>query len=138
MRLPIITLALLGAIFSGAALAQDAQNTQSAQTGQDAQNAQSAPAAPSAPSTTQAQSESNRKITNKVVPGYPPLARSMKLRGTVKLQALVLASGKVKSIQVKGGNALLVQTAETAVRDWKWEKADHDTTELLQFNFNPD
>ena len=66
------------------------------------------------------------------------MARGMKLRGTVKLQALVLANGKVKSIQVKGGNALLVQTAETAAREWRWEKADHDTTELLQFKFSPD
>ncbi len=132
MRLPTITLALLGVLMSAiSGFAQDAQNAQNPRTAQTAPDTADAPG-------TQAHSEGNRKIANKVVPNYPPLGRTMKLRGTVKLEALVLANGKVKSIQVRGGNALLVQTAETAVREWKWEKADHDTTELLQFNFNPD
>jgi outer membrane biosynthesis protein TonB len=61
----------------------------------------------------------------------------MRLRGTVKLEVLVLASGKVKSIQVKGGNAVLVQSAESAVRECRWEKADHDTTEQVEFTFSP-
>jgi len=132
MRLRIITLALMVALASATGVF--AQDSPSSQNPPDAQPPTTAPDAPG----TQAQSESNRKITNKVIPTYPPLARGMKLRGTVKLQALVLASGKVKSIQVKGGNALLAQTAETAVREWKWEKADHDSTELVQVRFNPE
>jgi TonB family protein len=87
-----------------------------------------------------AQSEetaSTRKVTNKVVPMYPSLARGMNLSGRVKLEALVLANGTVKSVQVKGGNPLLAQSAQTAIRAWKWEKAEHDTTELVEFNFNP-
>jgi TonB family protein len=87
-----------------------------------------------------AQSEeiaSTRKVTNKVVPMYPSLARSMNLSGRVKLEAVVLANGTVKSVQVKGGNPLLAQSAQSAIRAWKWEKAEHDTTELVEFNFNP-
>jgi TonB family protein len=78
-----------------------------------------------------------RKVTNKVVPTYPQIARSMNLSGTVKLEVLVQASGSVKSAQVKGGNPLLAQSAQSAVREWKWEKADHETTELVEFHFNP-
>ena len=91
----------------------------------DAQNAQTA------------DSPSSRKIINKVVPGYPSMARSMNLAGTVKLEALVLANGTVKSIQVKGGNPLLAQAAQNAVREWKWAKAERESTELLEFRFKP-
>jgi TonB family protein len=87
-----------------------------------------------------AQSDQNtggRKIVNRVVPAYPPVARSMNLSGTVKLEALVLPNGNVKSVQVKGGNPLLVQAAQNAVHDWKWEKTDHDSIELVEFKFNP-
>jgi TonB family protein len=83
------------------------------------------------------QSESARKVATRVVPAYPITARNMNLTGTVKLEALVLANGKVKSVQVKGGNPLLVQSAENAVREWKWEKGQHETTESVEFNFRP-
>jgi len=91
----------------------------------DAQDAQSA------------ESPSARKIVNKVVPVYPSTARGMSLTGTVKLEALVLANGRVKSIQVRGGNPLLAQAAQNAVREWKWAKAEHDSTEMLEFRFTP-
>jgi TonB family protein len=83
------------------------------------------------------QSTGDRKVVNKVVPSYPAIARSMNLSGTVKLEALVLANGTVKSVQVKGGNPLLVQSAQRAVQDWKWEKADHESTEQVEFRFHP-
>jgi TonB family protein len=84
-----------------------------------------------------ADSPSVRKIINKVVPVYPSTARSMSLTGTVKLEALVLANGTVKSIQVKGGNPLLAQAAQNAVRAWKWAKAERESTEALEFRFRP-
>ncbi|MGH9514982.1 MAG: energy transducer TonB [Terriglobales bacterium] len=81
--------------------------------------------------------QSVRKIVIKVVPVYPSTARSMSLTGTVKLEALVLANGTVKSIQVKGGNPLLAQAAQNAVREWKWAKAERESTEMLEFRFRP-
>ena len=61
----------------------------------------------------------------------------MKLSGTVKLDVLVEPAGNVKSVQVKGGNPVLAQSAQNAVRGWKWERADHETTEHVEFYFNP-
>ena len=61
----------------------------------------------------------------------------MNLTGTVKLAAFVLANGNVKSIDVKGGNPLLAQSAQRAVQEWRWEKADHDSTEEVEFRFHP-
>ena len=90
--------------------------------------------------TTAAQDEEtagSRKVVAKVVPKYPEIARSMNLSGTVKLAAVVLANGTVKSIEVKGGNPLLVQSAQRAIQEWKWEKADHDSTEDVEFRFHP-
>src|SRR5436190_18572354 len=78
-----------------------------------------------------------RKVINKVIPTYPQTARSMNLSGTVRLEALVLANGKIKTVQVKGGNPLLVQSAQNAVDKWRWEKTDRETTELLEFHFAP-
>jgi TonB family protein len=83
------------------------------------------------------QTEGTRKVSSKVVPMYPQLARTMSLKGTVRLEALVLPNGTVKSVQVKGGNPLLVQSAQNAIREWKWAKAEHETTELVEFKFQP-
>lgn len=78
-----------------------------------------------------------RKVTTKIVPVYPPLARQMSLTGTVKLQVVVAANGQPKSIEVKGGSPVPAQAAQQALHNWRWEKADHDSAEIIQFNFHP-
>jgi TonB family protein len=83
------------------------------------------------------QANSERKVVNRVTPEYPRLARTMNLRGTVRLEVHVSEAGHVKSVEVKGGSPVLVQSAQDAVRLWKWEKAERDTTELVEINFNP-
>jgi TonB family protein len=79
-----------------------------------------------------------RKVVSKVLPAYPRLARAMNLTGMVKLEVLVSSSGVAKSVQVKGGNPLLAQSAQEALHNWRWEKSDHETSEMLEFNFKPD
>jgi len=83
------------------------------------------------------QTENPRKIAIRINPPYPALARTMNLTGKVRLQAVVLGNGKVKSLEVLGGNPVLVQSAQTAVRGWRWEKLDRETTELVEVNFMP-
>ena len=78
-----------------------------------------------------------RKLVRSPKPPYPALARTMNLSGTVRLEALVEPNGSVKSVEIKGGNPLLAQSAQFAVRDWKWEKAEHATTQLLEVRFAP-
>ena len=87
-----------------------------------------------------AQSESpsgSRKVVTKIVPTYPHIARDMNLTGAVRLEVMVNPSGTVKTIQVKGGSPLLVQSAQLAVHNWKWEKAERETSELVEINFKP-
>ena len=78
-----------------------------------------------------------RKLVKSPKPLYPNLARTMNLSGTVRIEALVEPNGSVKSVEVKGGNPLLAQSAQFAVREWKWAKAERPTTEILEIHFTP-
>lgn len=81
--------------------------------------------------------EAQRKVINKVAAEYPRLARDLSLTGIVRLEVLVSANGNPKSVQVKGGSPVLAQAAEQALRNWRWEKSDHETSELVEFTFKP-
>ena len=86
----------------------------------------------------QDQPATKRKIITKIVPSYPGLARKMDITGSVKIEALVLPNGSVKSTQTLGGHPVLAQAAVDAVRTCKWEPALHETKEIIIFNFHPD
>lgn len=47
-------------------------------------------------SSVQEQTETKRKVVNKVVPLYPELARKMQIYGTVRVEVVIAPSGKVK------------------------------------------
>jgi TonB family protein len=85
----------------------------------------------------QGSSEGVRKITLRVMPQYPSTLRSFNISGTVKADVLVAPNGTVRSIEVKGGHPLLAQSAQNAVRQWKWEPAPHETHEIVELRFNP-
>jgi TonB family protein len=85
----------------------------------------------------QESSESARKILVQTPAVYPTLARSMNIRGTVKLQAQVAPNGIVKKIDIVGGHPLLTQSAVTAVGHWKFEPAPHETKEAVEIKFDP-
>ena len=85
----------------------------------------------------QEQSESKRRIVNRVVPAYPDLARRMNVKGIVKLEALVASNGSVKSLELKGGHPLLSQAAQNAILKWRWEPASHETREPVEVRFDP-
>ena len=82
-------------------------------------------------------SVSARKVVIKTPAVYPTLARSMNIRGTVKVEAVVEPNGTVKTVDVKGGHPLLTQSAVTAVGHWKFEAAAHETRELVEIKFDP-
>ena len=84
----------------------------------------------------QESSEAPRKVVTRIVPQYPGLARSLNLRGTVRMVVLVAPNGSPKSMEARGGNPLLVQSAEKALRDWKWEPAAHETSEEIDLRFD--
>jgi TonB family protein len=81
--------------------------------------------------------ETQRKITNRVMPTYPELARKANMSGAVKAEVLVAPDGRVKSVVMKGGNPVLIQAAEHAIYKWLWAPAKHDTREIIEVKFDP-
>lgn len=79
---------------------------------------------------------SARKISERVAPVYPELARKMHIHGIVKVEAIVRSNGQVKSTRVLGGNPVLVDAALEAVGKWKFETAQAETTEIVQLTFD--
>lgn len=67
---------------------------------------------------------------------YPQTARQMRLAGVVKLDVLVAASGKVKKVEVLGGNPVLAAAAVDAVKNWTYEPASSDTSETVVVKFD--
>ena len=85
----------------------------------------------------QEQVDAARKITSRVMPRYPEIARTMNLRGSVKAEALVKPNGVVKAVEVKGGHPVLVRAAQEAIYRWKWEPSAHETREPIEVKFDP-
>ena len=79
----------------------------------------------------------DRKVKQKVNPGYPELARTTRISGTGKLEATIAANGQVKNVKVLGGHPLLAGAAEDALRKWKYEPGSGETTAVVEFHFNP-
>jgi periplasmic protein TonB len=61
------------------------------------------------------------RLTNRVQPQYPPLARQTRISGTVKLHAIIGKNGEVTQLQVLSGHPLLVQAALDAVKQWRYQ-----------------
>lgn len=60
-------------------------------------------------------------VTHAVQPGYPMLARQMKVQGSVILQALIGRDGLIQDLRVLGGPPILASAAQEAVRQWHFK-----------------
>jgi TonB family protein len=56
-----------------------------------------------------------------VQPRYPDLARTIHLRGTVYLRAIIATDGTVRQLEVISGNPILASPALQAVRQWRYQ-----------------
>ena len=89
-----------------------------------------APATP--PAEAQPKNQSTRKpvplggrvaeanLIRRVMPVYPPLARSARVQGTVEFTALISKEGNIENLQLVHGHPLLVNAAKEAVLQWKY------------------
>ncbi len=75
-----------------------------------------------------------RKLKSKVDPVYPELARRSHIAGTVRIEVVIAANGQVLNTKALGGNPVLVQSAEQAVRKWRYEPGP-ETTLIVEFHF---
>jgi TonB family protein len=63
-------------------------------------------------------SRGERILLRRVEPEYPNELQHRGIEGTVRLSLTVSARGSVQSVQVIGGNPILAEAAEKAVREW--------------------
>lgn len=76
-----------------------------------------------------------RAIKSRVAPVYPEIAKRMKIGGSVTVEVKVEADGKVSDVKTISGNRVLSAAAEEAVRKWKFEPGDGQTTFQVAINF---
>lgn len=81
--------------------------------------------------------ESSRKIKSQVPPVLPEIAKHMSLKGTVRLEIEIGADGMVKSTRALGGHPVLIQSAEEAIKKWRYEPGTPTKT-VVEFNFHQD
>ncbi|HEV2325155.1 MAG TPA: TonB family protein [Terracidiphilus sp.] len=79
-------------------------------------------------------------LIRKVIPEYPPIARTMGIGGTVVLQATISKSGTIENLRVVSGPEMLRQSAINAVSQWRYqpyllsgEPVEVETTINVQF-----
>jgi TonB family protein len=89
------------------------------------------------PTSTFAQEPLPRKLKSRVAPEYPEIARKMSLSGVVRIEVVIAANGSVKETKVIGGHPILAAAAADAVKKWKFDPANGETTEIREFKFDP-
>lgn len=60
-------------------------------------------------------------VSRPVRPGYPLLARQMKVQGSVILQALIGRDGLIQDLHVLSGPPILANAAQEAVKQWHFK-----------------
>src|SRR3989304_1265006 len=61
------------------------------------------------------------RVISQPRPSYPPLAKQARIQGVVRLQAIIAKDGTVQELQILSGHPLLVQSAQDAVRQWRYQ-----------------
>jgi len=70
-------------------------------------------------------------VSHSVQPGYPMLAREMKVQGAVTLQALIGRDGLIQDLKILAGPPILANAALEAVKQWHF-KPHYEGTEPVE------
>jgi len=65
--------------------------------------------------------EAMSALVSKVAPEYPPLAKQLKLSGSVEVQANIDEDGTVGDVATVSGNPVLAKAVVEAVKKWKFK-----------------
>ncbi len=61
------------------------------------------------------------RLVHRVEPEYPPLARQMRVSGTVEIEGVIGVDGRLHELRIVNGHPLLARAAMEAVRQWIYE-----------------
>jgi protein TonB len=59
-------------------------------------------------------------LIHRVQPSYPPLARQVRIQGTVRLEAIISEGGEIANLRLISGHPMLVQASLDAVAQWRY------------------
>jgi TonB family protein len=97
-------------------------------TPQPLSDATSSAGAPGTPATVsnatervQMSTDTTEIVSHSVTPGYPLLARQMKVQGSVILSALIGRDGLIQDLRVVSGPPILANAAQEAVKQWHFK-----------------
>lgn len=82
-----------------------------------------------------ASDKAERQVWHHDDPEYPAIAAKMALHGTVKLKVWIAPDGSVRRVEYIGGHPLLAESAVKAVRNWKYEPATTESTQIVELRF---
>jgi len=61
------------------------------------------------------------KLIRKLIPVYPPLAKSARISGVVHLVGIIAKDGTIRNLHLIGGHPILARAAMEAVAQWVYE-----------------
>ena len=89
------------------------------------------------------QGVSSGRLSYRVEPKYPLVAQQARIAGAVVLSAVISKQGTIENLKVVSGHPLLVQSAITAVAQWRYrpyllsgEPVEVETTITVNFKLN--
>ena len=82
-----------------------------------------------------AHSASERKALQHPDPDYPAMAAEISLHGTVKFQIWIAPDGAVRRVTCVGGHPLLAEAAAKAIKNWRYETAPSETSQVVTVTF---
>jgi TonB family protein len=62
-----------------------------------------------------------QSATTKVVPEYSPIAKQLKIQGSVQLDAVIAEDGSVERVDIVSGNPVLTKPASDALKKWHFK-----------------
>jgi TonB family protein len=81
--------------------------------------------------------EGIRKILKKVPVQYPLVLKMKGIGGTVRLKVFVKPDGSVRDTEVLGGSAILAESAQKSVSQWKFSPGNSETAVEISVVFDP-
>lgn len=78
-----------------------------------------------------------RKAKISVPPEYPELARRLNIKGIARVQIRISAGGDVTDVKEMGGNPVFLDALKRAVKKWKYEPSEKESTIEVKFEFAP-
>ena len=61
------------------------------------------------------------KLVSQTRPEYPPLARTARIQGVVRMDAIIATDGTIEELKVISGHPLLARAALDAVKQWRYQ-----------------